>query len=151
MNMGGAGGSSLIHVSHYSAGVMVGASPISEDVDCVIGVCPDMGAITQDSWCEMPSTIYIDGKTWAISEIPLHVLSGKTKKKSSRAIAEESGGGSVLNEFNTQLTQPTRKFLILTNSGVTVLSKKRPIDVLQQLVIDANSLITPIIRVFFDR
>lgn len=44
----------------------------------------------------------------------------------------------ALNELATQLSRPPRQFLVLTNSGINVLSKQRPIDILQQLLIESG-------------
>lgn len=68
----------------------------------------------------------LDGKIWGMSELPGVEYAGAIDPSVAR------------NELSVQLSRSAREFLVLTNSGVQVYAKRRPIDTLQQLLIDSR-------------
>ena len=122
--------SEQIHVSFYSSGITIGANPVSEDVDCIVGMAPDFGVIgLMATWSEMFSSIYLEGKVYGIYEV---------------------GNGYKFNELESQSLNVSRKFLVFTNSGVTVLSKTRSIDILEKQIVDSSGQLTPALNVLFE-
>ncbi|KAJ3091850.1 hypothetical protein HK102_013147 [Quaeritorhiza haematococci] len=143
----GAVTSARIHEALYGNGLLMMANSISEDVDSIMGIASDIGLISHSSqtlFCEQYSTIYIEGKTWAISEV------GQLNERALSRKLKSEEPGVILNELSTQLSLPPRRFLLLTHSGVAMLSKKRPIDLLQDVLAEANGQITPALRAFFN-
>lgn len=69
----------------------------------------------------------LDGKIWGMSEIPGVNHAGAIDPSIAR------------NELAVQLSRSSREYLVLTNSGIQVFAKRRPIDTLQQLLLDARS------------
>lgn len=58
------------------------------------------------------------------------------------AIAEEHQDIPIsmkLNELTASSTIPPRRFLVQTKAGLTVIEKRRPIEILQQLIAEAGS------------
>ncbi|ORY01953.1 nucleoporin-domain-containing protein [Basidiobolus meristosporus CBS 931.73] len=122
-------GASNVHVTCYSSGVLLAANSVSDEMDSLLGMAPDAGKITQMgnqsqscSLIEFHGINTIEGKTWAINEIENPFPSNSNDDE------------RVMNELATQLTFPPRHFLVLTNSGINILSKQRPIDVFVQLL-----------------
>lgn len=74
----------------------------------------------------------IDGRAWSISEATTPLLAAFQKSKEP--------AGFFLNELVTQLEYPNRKFLLLTNLGLTTVVKQRPIDLFLQ-VLTSKSLL----------
>lgn len=70
----------------------------------------------------------LDGKIWGMSEVPGVDYAGPIDPSIAR------------NELATQLSRSAREYLVLTNSGVQVFAKRRPIDALQQLLLDDRGL-----------
>ncbi|KAJ3221178.1 hypothetical protein HK099_003709 [Clydaea vesicula] len=126
-------GETDLHVAYYSNAVMLGATTSkSEQLDCLVALAPDVGNLIQKSlWSEISSYTFINGKTWAIAEVPLTNFRGKK--------VDIFG----LNELELQLLTNPRKFVILGYTGVNILNKRRPIDILQQLILDSNNQFTP--------
>ncbi|KAK9723027.1 hypothetical protein K7432_002235 [Basidiobolus ranarum] len=127
-------GASNVHVTCYSNGVLLAANSVSDEMDSLLGMAPDAGKITQigsqSQTCplvEFHGITTIEGKTWAISEIdnPFQCNSNDDER--------------VLNELATQLAFPPRRFLVLTNSGINLIVKQRPIDIFVQLLVSPST------------
>jgi len=133
-----------IHIADYSGGVFLASNAVSEEMDVLIGMAPYMpSVIHEQGFSELVSTIPIEGKTWAIAEVPNSFTAKLLDNKNNDDV------DLICNELVSQHFFPVRHFLVLTNSGVTVLAQQRPIDYLNSLLEnydeDPNS-----IRSFFD-
>lgn len=119
-----------IHESFYSHGITV-ASQALDEVDRVLLFAPHAGVIShqaQKSMVEYASYFDIEGRTWAIAEAASLFMTSLAGNKSNL--------GYALNELVTQFDYPSRKFYLLTNGGLTTISKLRPIDLLLKLIAD---------------
>lgn len=134
-----------IHESFYSHGITL-ASQALDEVDRILLFAPHAGQISrqnQKCFSEYASYIDIEGRTWAIAEASsLYLLSVSGNK---------SNLGYVLNELVTQFDYSCRKFYLLTNGGLTTISKLRPIDVLLKLITDGASGDARPFQEFFQR
>lgn len=75
---------------------------------------------------EMAMISGVEGKIWAMAEVPGIDLAGPIDPSVMR------------NELAVQLSRTAREFLVLTNSGVDIFSKRRPVDTLQQLLLEGQ-------------
>ncbi|KAJ3721481.1 nucleoporin [Lentinula raphanica] len=89
---------------------------------------------------EYATLLSIPGRTWAMAPVP------------QRSVAADLAGVSVLNELATQVSEPPRQFMILTNVGVTFLVKRRALDYLKAVIeeLQSEGNVQPIIE-FRDR
>ncbi|KAM0790881.1 hypothetical protein ACM66B_004721 [Microbotryomycetes sp. NB124-2] len=116
-------------------GLFLAANNRSEDVGALFMASPDNAAAGQQQqngasssvrFSEIASTIEIGGQTWAVAEItPGSVV--------------RVDGKMALNELATQVSQPRREWVVLTDSGANVLVRQRPVDTLVE-VLEAASL-----------
>lgn len=68
----------------------------------------------------------VEGKIWAMAEVPGVEYAGPIDPS------------VVRNELAVQLSRSAREYLVLTNSGVDIFTKRRPIDTLQQLLFEGR-------------
>ncbi|KAG0257515.1 hypothetical protein BG011_003926 [Mortierella polycephala] len=128
-----------IHQSIYSNGVFLAAHSLHDAADTLIASAPDSGPINKASTAsksvgntyipkltELAMIAGLDGKIWGMSEVPGIEYAGAIDPSVSR------------NELAVQLSRSAREYLVLTNSGVQVFAKRRPIDTLQQLLVDVR-------------
>ncbi|KAJ8324908.1 hypothetical protein O5D80_006438 [Batrachochytrium dendrobatidis] len=127
-------GSAKIHEAFYANGLLIASQSFSDEVDRVIGVSMNCGMMAQTSpmfLSELGSFVDVDGKTWAIAE-----ASTKPSSKDKHSVANTPG--MALNELAMQFEYPARRFHLLTNMGLSTISKLRPIDLLVQLLKHSN-------------
>jgi nuclear pore complex protein Nup155 len=123
----------------YSSGVMIGASVYNQDTFCLTGISPDLAFVNRTlMWSEMNSFLYVDGQAFAVAEVP-HV-----HKYPCDAL------GVSFNELDTQVTMSPRQFVVLSDLGISMFSKRRPIDYLLQLLQEGNGKLNPSLRAFFE-
>ncbi|KAJ2389919.1 hypothetical protein GGI05_003362, partial [Coemansia sp. RSA 2603] len=110
-----------VHTALCSGGTVLLAHTWNEDHDAILGAAPACARILasaarqpRTTLVENASTTRIEGRTWAISAL------------------SASGG---LNDLATAASQPTRQFAVLTNAGVAMLEKQRPVEMLRQLLV----------------
>jgi nuclear pore complex protein Nup155 len=119
-----------IHCALYSNGVTLAANTISNEEDALLGMImnPSVGSYSASYRLPLEYSIEaaIDGKVWAIEELSF----GDTQ-----ADSEFKGLGK---EFALAHLSPRRFFAILTNVGVYIYSKLRPVDQLYLLLSEAN-------------
>lgn len=149
-----------LHSVYSNSGSLLAAHAATEEEDIiweldenVFSRLPMTIAVSNQS--ETHGTLCIKGKTWAIHEvdhpITYDICVPKDMKRSVQEdiwnIMDEWG---TLNEYFDQHLLPNRQFLILSNRGIHVITKNRPMDILQQLVIESNGHIEhPNIQRFF--
>ncbi|KAJ2400125.1 hypothetical protein GGI23_002232 [Coemansia sp. RSA 2559] len=109
-----------VHTAFYRNGTTLLAHTWSEDHDSIVGAAPACAQILariakqpRASLSELSSSTRIEGRTWAIAE---------------------TNEGSTLNDLATVSSSPMRSFAVLTNAGVTVLEKQRPVDMFGLLI-----------------
>ena len=133
-----------VHTAYYGNGTFLLANAISDTIDNLVCMCPDAVEMSKNSkryFVETTSEFTIDGKTWAIAE--LDDISSTTDLDYRRRI--------VLNELAVQHELTPRTFLLLTNTGLHVLQKIRPVDQLYQLLLISRGQETEGLRRFFER
>ncbi|KAF9914439.1 hypothetical protein BX616_008291 [Lobosporangium transversale] len=135
----GVQGQYRVHQSLYNNGVFLAAHSLHDAADALIASSPDSGPINKASTAtktvgssyipklaELAMIAGLDGKIWGMSEIPGVEYAGAIDSSIAR------------NELAVQLSRSAREYLVLTNSGVQVFAKRRPIDTLQQLLLDGR-------------
>ncbi|KAG0345336.1 hypothetical protein BG005_001354 [Podila minutissima] len=135
----GVNGQYQIHQSLYRNGIFLAAHAFSDAADALIASAPDSGPINKESTETKPlGTSYIprltetamissvEGKIWAMTEVPGVNFAGAIDSSILR------------NELAVQLSRSPREYLVLTNSGVNVFTKRRPVDILQQLLLEGR-------------
>lgn len=111
-------------------GFFLSASPINDDDDLLLLCAPDIGRIAQSAlqgtraaFIEYASRVRVEGRAWAIAEAHTSALPGLRYQR---------------NELQSQITSRTRReWLFLTNMGMHVVSRQRPIDTLHALLEDS--------------
>ncbi|KAJ1951443.1 hypothetical protein FBU59_000157 [Linderina macrospora] len=113
-----------VHCALYSSGTLLMANSWSEDHDSIIGAAPDCALISKrratqprQVMVEYSSAVRIEGRTWAMAE-----LDGSS----------DNAGG--INDLSTVSGIPTRTFGVLTNTGISIMEKQRPVDMFRQLL-----------------
>ena len=140
---------SAVNTTYYSHGTLLLADSITEDTDILLGISPDTTRVnnqTSGVWNprqgplrESTTTLKIEGKAWAISEIPTH----NAIHTYMQASYEHPG-----NELASQHVIPARRFVFLTNSGVHMVTKLRPVDHLKRLLLQNESLDSELLSMF---
>ncbi|KAJ1945809.1 hypothetical protein GGF37_001512, partial [Kickxella alabastrina] len=118
-----------VHTAFYAAGTVLLAHTWSEDHDSILAAAPACAPILarmarqpRASLTEYSSALRIEGRTWAIAEI-------------------SSGSGTeALDDLATTSADPLRRFAVLTNAGVSIVEKQRPVDMFRQLLCSPQQL-----------
>ncbi|KAJ2520391.1 hypothetical protein H4217_002073 [Coemansia sp. RSA 1939] len=111
-----------VHTAFYRNGTALLAHAWNEDHDSIVGAAPACAQILariakqpRAALSELSSAARIEGRTWAIAET-------------------DSAADGALNDLATVSCAPVRSFAVLTNAGVTVLEKQRPVDMFRMLI-----------------
>ena len=119
-----------IHSAFYSNGVTLVANTISNEEDIILGMIinPSVGSASSSIRLPLEYSVEssIDGKVWAIEELPYI---------ENPVDSEIKGLGK---EFALAHLSPRRSFAVLTNIGVYIYSKLRPVDQLLLLLSESN-------------
>ncbi|OQR96059.1 nuclear pore complex protein [Achlya hypogyna] len=138
---------SQVHAAYYRHGVFLAVNGGPDEYDQVLGLTKDLTARhTQDANASMKvlmrESISCDscqGKVSAVEEFqpagttPLPAASsvvndnGK-RSRSSSLLVNTDAPPAMLHELVTQVVEPVRHFLVLTNAGLHIFKKVRPID-----------------------
>lgn len=91
---------------------------------------------------ESASLLSIPGRTWAMAAVPKH----------SSAAPPNTPSPSVINELARQFGESPQQFMLLTNSGLSILGKRRAVDYLKAVLeeLQTGNSVQPIIE-FRDR
>jgi nuclear pore complex protein Nup155 len=107
------------------------------------GSYPSSTATSRPPLTEYATLLAIPGRTWAMATVPRSPLPTTTPGASAPV---------AINELALQFSEPPRQFMLLTNVGLTFLTKRRALDylkaVLEELQSEGN--VQPIIE-FRDR
>ena len=90
---------------------------------------------------EGQSVLSIDGRVWALEEIP---YKGQLSKLYSESFGSQNPPSSVI-----QHAQPARTFVLISAQGTHIVSKLRPVDHLRQLLLESNGPDGEPIKAFF--
>ena len=77
---------------------------------------------------EYAAVLSIPGRTWAMAAVPRPALAAAAMSP------PDSPSYAVTNELASQLSEPSRHFMILTNAGLTFLAKRRALDYLRDVI-----------------
>lgn len=99
---------------------------------------------------ETHATFQLRGKTWAISEA-IHPLTMEYSAASNTELATMQFYDRLapLHEYIDEQMLPQRRFLILSHGGLLVLAKLRPIDILEQILLESSGQESEALRRFF--
>ncbi|KAJ1927233.1 hypothetical protein IWQ60_003123 [Tieghemiomyces parasiticus] len=118
-----------VHCAFAGRGIYLGASGLGDATDTLLTLGSDSGRMQRfatnqkrPTLIEFNTAVGIEGKTWVMTElVPLrHFMTAFTRPTE--------------NELLLQTQFPARRFLVLTNSGIHILTHQRPIDYLYQLL-----------------
>jgi nuclear pore complex protein Nup155 len=138
----------VIDATFYMDGIFMAADKVKPRLSCI---CPDpafmnaeQGVVSrQDSHLLMLERCIKSGRPTLQSRGNTAELFGELSVFGKVcAIAEEYQDIPIrmkLNELTASSTIPPRRFLIQTRTGLTVIEKRRPIEILQQLIAEAGS------------
>ncbi|XP_067677422.1 nuclear pore complex protein Nup155-like isoform X1 [Haliotis asinina] len=132
---------SNIHMAYHHRDTLMLVAPQNDDNDMLWAISSDSFPF-QNQLMETQMTLPVDGKTWAMCEstTPLLPLPEATKSLSSRPDPP-----SVV----TQHVTPPRRFIILSAQGSHILQKLRPMEQLQQLLIECQGPDADEVKGFF--
>jgi len=145
-----------IHTALYAHGVCFLADAKSEEVDNVVGVFADpalgaqrpppgvLGYASQQGRAlrEVYSSVEIQGKAWAVAEV-LSFSRLFPFAPSSSSSPSYHDPATTANELAVQHMLPPRQFACLTNAGVYIVVKLRPLDQLLALLSASSSQLHP--------
>ncbi|CAO3590008.1 unnamed protein product [Absidia cylindrospora] len=125
--------STNLNASYYDCGIFLASQPLNDELDTItissaaIGNAPipsnDFNTgyqPYQSSYIETVFTFPANGKVWAIAETD----------------APNKGKHSIY-DIDSQLIDQPRKFLVLTDRGLTFFNKQRPVDILYNILSDS--------------
>lgn len=146
-----------IEGSLYSSGITLERQPSGDNPekgDHIICISPDFSAICLSGHTSIPhytshvtysagstntsrtvlteyaTAMPISGNAWDMCEVPYTPPSKRPPDGSSSVIA---------NELVTQFSEPQRKFLIISNTGLNLIIKRRAVDFLVASLVEADS------------
>jgi len=135
-----AGRPSKVHLSYYKNGTLLLSSAQNEASDQLWLISGD--CFPQDNrLMEGQSTLAIDGRVWALEEIP---YTGKLNR-----LYKESFGSMESPLLAVQHAQVSRRFVVISAQGTHIVSKLRPADHLRQLLIEHGGPDNNQVKTFF--
>lgn len=153
---------SSLSTSSYVDGVLLAAQPSDVDgKDFVLGIAPDLtkigslgqmqapipqqqpsnayyGQVTQPrpTLTEQATLMYIEGTVWAIADAP------RPSASTMSATPAASPEPVATNELSWQLSEPPQEFIVVTNVGVSFVTKRRALDylrdALEEVAVEGN-------------
>ncbi|XP_013406007.1 nuclear pore complex protein Nup155 [Lingula anatina] len=130
------------HMAHYKRGTLLLAASQSEDNDLLWALSPDTFPF-QSQLMETTASAPIDGRTWAICEVPLPLY--------GLGVPSDPLGMPTIDPplVVTQHMEPVRRFVLLTAQGSHLMNKLRPVDQLRQLLLNNNGPDSEEVKAFF--
>lgn len=136
-----AGKPNKAHISYYKNGTLLLACAQNESTDQLWLLSGDSFPF-QNILMEGQSLLSIDGRVWAVEEMPYNGHLTKLHK--------ESFGSTDPPLVTIQHSQPARKFVLVSAQGTHIVSKLRPVDHLRQLLIENHGPDSDVIKSFFN-
>ncbi|ESO88145.1 hypothetical protein LOTGIDRAFT_234706 [Lottia gigantea] len=127
--------------SSYSKGVLMMVAGQNEINDILWCVSNDTFPI-QSQLMESYTALTIDGPTWAMSEVPIKSINTRI---STSSMFDKSDPPIVVNQH----IESCRKFVLLTSQGSRIFNKLRPVEQLQQLLIESQGPDSEEVKGFF--
>ena len=90
---------------------------------------------------EGQSVLTVDGRVWALEEVP---YKGQLYKLYSESFGSQNPPSVVI-----QHAQPARTFVLISAQGTHIVSKLRPVDHLRQLLLESNGPEGEPVKAFF--
>ncbi|TIB10278.1 hypothetical protein E3P92_02688 [Wallemia ichthyophaga] len=139
---------------YYGHGLYIAASANSEEFDSLLCTGQDVGtagltipqqqpvaptvtttttANVRPSLVEGASNLILEGRTWAIGE-ESSMLANANKLPQSMRKGLQGKEQVAMSELTVQTAYLPRRFLVLTNMGLSVIAKQRPVDVLRNIL-----------------
>ncbi|XP_060081127.1 nuclear pore complex protein Nup155-like [Ylistrum balloti] len=134
---------SNIHTAYHKNGTLLLVSSQSEESDAMWTISGDSFPF-QNQLMEAQTTIPVNGRTWAVCEIPSPALEPGIFRQAKPGALKADPPAVV-----TQHTELPRRFVLLTAQGSHILSKLRPVDQLRQLLIDCQGPDAEEVKGFF--
>jgi nuclear pore complex protein Nup155 len=131
---------SKVHMSYYKNGTLLLSSAQNESSDQLWLLSSDSFAF-QNLLMEGQSTLTIDGRVWALEEIPHR---GQLAKLYSESFSSQNPPSVVV-----QHAQPARTFVLISAQGTHIVSKLRPVDHLRQLMLEQSGPDGEAVKAFF--
>ena len=131
---------SKVHISYYNSGTLLLSSAQTESTDQLWLLSNDCFPF-QNMLSEGQSTLTIDGKVWALEEVPYLGRLNKLYKDSFQCMEPPLAA--------VQHAQPSRRFVLISAQGTHIVSKLRPCDQLRQLLIEHGGPDNDSVRSFF--
>lgn len=137
-------------VSYYHQGLFMCAHVETEERDSLVSTVSDCALISNPHLGsrlilpEEPELRHLDAKVLAIAESPL------TQLVESQFLPLVNTTETVArNELAQQHSLPPRQFIVLTNSGLHLFEKTRPLEHLKDLLVSSRGADSPALRKFF--
>jgi len=160
-----------VHSTYYGQGILILADARTQDRDILLGICQDIvptsysGRTTRtypyssgfgaQNFVEKATILEIEGKVWSLAEVPYKCLTGTAALLNAVNTFDKSvdtGRPQELimrNELALQHLLPPRHFLAFTSTGLHVVVKWRPVDILRQILTSAGGNDTKDLKSFF--
>ena len=132
----------ILYINNFClfSGTLLLACAVNESVDQLWLVSGDCFPF-QNILMEGQSLLPIDGRIWALEELPFR---GHLYK-----LYKESFGSTEPPLVTVQHAQPARKFALISAQGTHIVSKLRPVDHLRQLLIENHGPDNDVVKAFF--
>ncbi|KAI9496976.1 Non-repetitive/WGA-negative nucleoporin C-terminal-domain-containing protein [Zychaea mexicana] len=134
-----------IHAAYYDCGTLLAARTFGRDYRTVLLMTAmDLGESTHFNGSNTAASMPTSMPTYTITQQRPPLVESSAIIESDGnvyAIAEanpQKRGKRTINEMAELLIDPPRRFLVLTDKGVTFIKKQRPVDVLHQLIVNTQ-------------
>ncbi|KAJ3475958.1 hypothetical protein NLI96_g11485 [Meripilus lineatus] len=123
---------STLDCACYDSGLMLASQQGDpEEYDFMLCLSPDLtrvGSLGRPPLTEYATLLRVAGRTWAMAPVPRPPLAA------CAATPPDCPAPVVINELANQFCEPAREFLVLTNSGVSFVFKRRSMDWLKDVI-----------------
>lgn len=127
-------------MSYYANGTLL-LSSAQNDASDLLWVLSGDSFPFQNMLMEGQSVLSVDGRVWALEEIP---YKGQLAKLYMESFGSQNPPSAVV-----QHAQPARTFVLISAQGTHIVSKLRPVDHLRQLLLESNGPDGDPIKAFF--
>lgn len=135
-----------VHTAFYESGVTIAASSVSDQEDIIVSTLLNQSlalSANLNSSLEATADVSIEGKVWDIAEI-------HQSQARENTLSSHMASSSFLESVSPFLIQ-SRKFLLLSNAGVYVLSKSTPAEELRKILSSTKgNMENNMLRQFFE-
>lgn len=133
---------SKVHAAFYRQGISLMAASQTEDMDVLWGISPDSFPF-QTPLKEMQVTVPMDGRTWSLSEVPEF---GNNMLSHCPIVRDQWMEPPAVVR---QHASPRRSYVALSSQGSYLFTTYRPVEQLQQLLIQSQGFDSDSVHAFF--